>query len=280
MFAVSAALAVVVSLQNPPAARMGSITGNVKFHDEFASKILGNKRKLGVYLPPNYAANPNRKYPVLYLLDGQNVFDGARSFIPNLEWRADEAAQRLIGAGLIDPIIIVAVDNGNTKRIDEYTPTRTERGGGEGDKFGQFLTTEVMPFINKTYRTDPLGPKTGLAGSSLGGLITAHLGLKYPTRFGRLGVMSPSVWWDNRVILRTVRGYSGTQRARVWIDMGTRESQEGTRDAQALRDAFLAKGWVSGRNLAYVEDGFAQHNEGAWANRFGEMLMFFYGTSR
>jgi predicted alpha/beta superfamily hydrolase len=218
------------------------------------------------------------------LHDGQNCFDGATSFIPNQEWRADETAESLIRGGLIQPVIMVAIDNAGAERGNEFLPTqRVPRGGlqpmgGKADLYGKFITDEVLPFINREYRTNPDPQVTGMIGSSLGGIITLHLGLTLG-RFTRLGVVSPSVWWDDRMILRTVNGIPTSKRLRVWIDMGTREGNQAVEDARLLRGAFLSRGFQLGSNLAYYEDVGAEHNEKAWAGRFGMILMFLYGKN-
>src|SRR5689334_20785353 len=128
--------------QKPPV-RKTSLTGIIKAHPDFESKILGNKRNVWVYLPPNYESEPKRSFPVLYMHDGQNVFDGMTSYIPNLEWRVDEAAEALIKAKVVEPIIIVAVSNAQMDRANEYLPTRRKMRdmemGGKADLYGKFL---------------------------------------------------------------------------------------------------------------------------------------------
>lgn len=257
--------------------RIVSRTGDIRVHAEFKSEILGNRRNVQVWLPPDYDANLRLRYPVVYLHDGQNVFDGSTSYIPNEEWRADETAQGLIQAKLLRPLILVAIDNAQGDRGNEYLPTRVGNTGGRALDYARFLREEVMPFVNRTYRTRTDANSTGLVGSSFGGIVTLTLGLEHPGTFGRLGVMSPSVWWDNREILRRVAAKPFTKTQRIWVDMGTAESPAAVADARALVKALEARGWESGRNLAYVEDGFAAHNERAWASRFGEMLIFLFG---
>ena len=101
-----------------------TLAGRVERHPEFRSEALGGTRRIWVYLPPRYTFETERRYPVLYLQDGQNVFDGATAFIAGREWEVDEAAERLIARNEIEPLIVVAVDNGGERRIAEYTPTR------------------------------------------------------------------------------------------------------------------------------------------------------------
>src|SRR5262249_27403903 len=151
----------------------------------------------------------NRHYPVLYMRDGQNLFDPATGFAGN-EWHLDEVAQKLISEGKIEPLIIVGIDNTGKERMQEYT-------SGLGDRapaYERVVVEEVKPFIDFHYRTMPEPEHTALGGSSLGGLITLHIGLKYSKFFSKLLVMSPSVFWDSRVILKEVAAYSGPARPR------------------------------------------------------------------
>src|SRR5207249_5501342 len=189
-----------------------TLTGNIKRHRAFPSKVLGNRRDVLVYLPPGYNRFSPRRYPVLYLQDGQNVFDAATSF-GKVEWGVDETAQRLIRQNLIEPLIIVAVANMGDDRIHEYAPTngvidskakRKKRSKGLAREYGRFLIEELKPYIDKKYRTKPEAEFTGLGGSSLGALLTLSLGLWFPNFFTRLIAMSPSVWWDDQFIVKMV----------------------------------------------------------------------------
>src|SRR5438309_7055778 len=185
--------------------RQHTLTGDFRTHERFRSKFLPHERTILVYLPPGYKARAARRYPVLYLQDGQDVFDKATSI--GEEWRVDETAQSLIENGEIEPIIIVGVYNTGEHRIDEYAPTKVpDKGGGGADLYGRMLVEELKPLIDRKYKTLPSAASTGLGGSSLGGLLTMHLGLKYPTAFNHLAVLSPSVWWDNRMIVGEVHG--------------------------------------------------------------------------
>src|SRR5438309_4937537 len=155
---VSARIAAIIALCVPGVAvgqRPHTLTGDIRVHKSFHSKILNNDRDVVVYLPPGYESNKNKRYAVLYLHDGQNLFDGATSFIPGKEWRVDETAESLITAGKIKPLIIVCIYNASKARIDEYTPTADEKYkmGGEADLYGRMLVEELKPFIDATYRT-------------------------------------------------------------------------------------------------------------------------------
>lgn len=279
---VSGLVAFVLLLQNPPADRTPSKTGDVRKAFTLESKVLGNSRDVLVYLPPGYHQETRRRYPVLYLHDGQNVFDGATSFIPNQEWRADEAAESLIRAGLVEPLIIVAVPNAGAARIDEYTPTRdtVRNAGGRGSDYARMLIEELKPRIDREYRTKIDARNTGLAGSSLGGLITLWLGLDHPNIFGKLGVFSPSLWWDQQASLKKVEALKSKLPLTVWMDMGTLESPQAAGQAQAVAKVLREKGWRDGRDFVYVEEGYAGHNEAAWARRFPSMLMFLFPARR
>jgi predicted alpha/beta superfamily hydrolase len=259
-----------------------TLTGNIQRHKAFPSRTLGNRREILVYLPPGYRRFARRRYPVLYLQDGQNVFDAATAF-GHVEWNVDETAQRLIRKRLIEPIIIVAVNHTDTDRIHEYTPTRAialagwarnKRSRGLARKYGKFLTKELKPFIDANYRTRPEAEFTGLGGSSLGGLVTMTLGLWFPDVFSRLAVMSPSVWWDDQVIVRMVDAIEEKLPLRIWLDIGTEEL--GWRQTRALRDALVEKGWRLHDDLQYTEVEGAGHTEGAWAARIDPVLRFLF----
>lgn len=259
-----------------------TLTGNIKKHLKFRSKILENRRDVLVYLPPGYRRFSRRRYPVLYMHDGQNVFDAATSFA-GVEWGVDETAQRLISKGLIEPLIIVAVSNMGEDRIHEYAPTRgvyehtaerKKRSRGLARQYGDFLITELKPYIDKKYRTKREAEFTGLGGSSLGGLVTLAIGILYPQAFTRLIVMSPSVWWDDFSIFRLVDSILDKPSLKIWLDTGTNEP--GWEQTRELCDLLVKKGWQALADLHYLEAKGADHSEGAWAARVDTALRFLY----
>ena len=259
-----------------------TLTGHIESHPTFVSRFLGNSRDVLVYLPPEYRRARTRRYPVLYLQDGQNVFDAATAF-GGVEWGADETAQRLIKQKLIEPMIIVAVANVGENRIHEYAPTRgriqedkRKRSKGLLRYYGKFLIEELKPFIDARYRTLTGPEHTGLGGSSLGGLATIALGLWFPNVFRRLAVMSPSIWWDDCSIYKMVEQIDEQARPRlkIWLDTGTNEP--GWERARVLRDRLLEKGWRLYDDLHYFEAEGADHSEGAWAYRFDAVLRFLF----
>jgi predicted alpha/beta superfamily hydrolase len=255
-----------------------TLTGDFRTHAKFRSKFLPTERDVLVYLPPGYDEHGRGRYPVLYLNDGQNLFDGATSFVPGQEWRVDETAQALIDARAVEPLIIVGIYNTGKERIDEYTPSADPRlkAGGKADLYGRLLVEELKPFIDSHYRTKPDAKNTGLGGSSLGGLLTMYLGLRYPNVFGKLAVISPSVWWDNRRIVGDVSALKSKPDTRIWLDMGTDEGANATTDARLLRDALVAQGWSLDRDLKYFEAVGAKHSELAWAQRVEPILKFLF----
>jgi predicted alpha/beta superfamily hydrolase len=250
---------------------------NLHKHRGFRSRFLRNQRDLIVYLPPGYDAQLARRFPVLYLHDGQNLFDGATSFIPGMDWHVGQSADRGIQEKKIQPLIIVGIYNAGKARVREYTPTRVPRlGGGSADRFAKFLLKEVMPFTQGEYRTLSGQEFTGMGGSSLGGLVSLYLGLKLPHVFGKLAALSPSVWWNQRVITRFAETAPVHPRPRVWLDVGTREGPRVVKDVEQFRDVLLRKGWRLDQDLHYERVEGGEHNEAAWAQRVGPFLEFLF----
>ena len=255
--------------------------GEFRKHAGFRSKFLPTARDVLVYLPPDYGLEATRRYPVLYLHDGQNLFDGATAYIPGQDWRVGQTAGALIRQQAIEPVIVVGIYNTGRERVEEYTPSACPRlkVGGKADLYGRLIVEELKPFIDSHYRTRAGVCDTGLGGSSLGGLVTAYLGLRHPSVFGKLAVVSPSVWWDGRRILGDVAALGSKTDARIWLDMGTEEGPRSIDDARRLRDALLSKGWNLDRDLHYHEARGARHTEAAWAERVEPILRYLYPTS-
>ncbi len=261
-----------------------TLTGDIRVHQNFHSQILNNDRDVIVYLPPGYDAAKHTRYSVFYMHDGQNLFDGATSFIPGQEWRVDETAQALIAAGKIEPLIIVGIYNAGKDRINEYTPAEDAKYklGGKADLYGRMLVEELKPFIDSHYQTKKDAAHTGLGGSSLGGLVSIYLALKYPKVFGRAAVVSPSVWFANKQIVHYVQGLPKKPKVRVWMDIGTKEgrtteeAQQTVNDARLLQETLIKKGWKLGKDLSYFEAEGAEHNENAWAARVERILTFLF----
>src|SRR5437899_3416562 len=260
--------------------RKHTFTGNIKRHRGFPSRILGNRRDVLVYLPPGYRRFSRKRYPVLYLQDGQNVFDAATSF-SGVEWGVDETAERLIRQKLIEPLIVVAIAHTGENRIHEYAPTRgvidpkakrKKRSRGLAPQYGRFLIEELKPYIDNRYRTKREAQFTGLGGSSLGGLATLAIGILFPHAFNRLIVMSPSIWWDDFAIYRLVDSIEQKLPLKIWLDTGTAEP--GWEQARELRNRLAEKGWTLYGDLQYMEAKGAGHSEAAWAARVDPALRF------
>jgi predicted alpha/beta superfamily hydrolase len=250
--------------------------GRIEHIHEFESQILGNKRTVTVYLPAGYDDRDDRSYPVLYMQDGQNLFDAERAYIPGQHWKLKEAADAAIGERTAAPMIIVGVDHAGTGRMDEYTPVQDEKhsGGGRADDYARMLVEELKPMIDSRYRTLTDPDNTAIAGSSLGGLVSLHTILTRRDAFGRAAAMSPSVWWGNRAILETVDAYNGPA-PRLWADTGGREGLEALQNARALRDRINRKGWGE-ETFRYYEDRRADHSERAWERRVRIVLEFLF----
>lgn len=251
-------------------------SGQLRKHEQFHSRFLRNQRDLIIYTPPGYYEQPERRFPVLYLHDGQNLFDGATSFIPGQDWHVGQTADACIQSGAVEPLIIVGMYN-TKARIREYTPTHVPKlGGGRADRYAKFLIEEVKPFVEREYRTLNDSSRTGIGGSSLGGLVSLYLGMKHTEIFGRIAALSPSVWWNQLVIHRFVQAMYVEPRPRIWLDIGTREGPRIVGDVEKFRDVLLQKGWRLENDLHYERVEGAEHNEAAWAQRVGPFLRFLY----
>ena len=267
--------------------RVEAATGDLRLH-EFQSRIFKNTRFLRVWLPPAYEdrENAGRRYPVLYLNDGQNLFEASLSFT-GVEWQVDETADRLVREGVIPPMIIVGIDNASKDRFREYMPHRSLQPmmlRVQGQKYPSFLTKEVMPFIARNYRVATGPDNTGLGGSSLGALISLYTAAVRPGLIGRLLLESPSLWASNRQMIRESRDLKRWPE-RIFLATGTAEAGREDKDRSMVDDvremaAILRRAGLDDGRLRLMIDEGATHHESAWAKRFPDALTFLFGTER
>ncbi|HEX7422512.1 MAG TPA: alpha/beta hydrolase-fold protein [Terriglobales bacterium] len=259
---------------------MPGSTGSLWLH-ELDSRIFGNTRLVRVWLPPDYEGWGATRYPVLYLNDGQNLFDPATAFA-GVHWQVGETAARLIAEQKIRPLIIVGIDN-TKNRACEYIPYKSKDPrvlNAKGKCYPDFLQREVMPLIEERYSVLKGPENTGLGGSSLGGLMALYTQLAAPGVFGRLLIESPSLFVANRKILGESRRFRSWP-ARTYLGMGTREVGHAEKDERIVGDVreleaiLRAAGLDEQRLKVCIEDG-ASHSESAWAARFPEALEFLY----
>jgi predicted alpha/beta superfamily hydrolase len=269
----------------PSVIRAGGAVGDLRLH-EFKSGIFRGTRFLRVWLPPGYddAENAERHYPVLYLNDGQNLFEAVAAF-GGVEWQVDETADRLIREGDVPPMIVVGLDNAGKDRLREYMPHRSMNPmmlRVQGKRYPDFLIKEVMPFVEQTYRVATSPENTGLGGSSLGALIALHTVMVRPGVFGRLLLESPSLWASNRQAIRESRAVK-VWPERIYLAAGTAEAGSAERDRAVVDDvrelaAIVRRAVVSENQLRLIIKDGAGHSESAWAERFPEALRFLFGS--
>jgi len=264
--------------------RAEAATGDLRLHD-FRSRVFRNNRFVRVWLPPGYedSANAGRRYPVLYLNDGQNLFEAAASFT-HVEWEVDETADRLIRDGVVPPMIIVGLDNTGKNRIREYVPHRSLHPmmlRVHGSRYPDFLIKEVMPFLARNYRVATGPENTGLGGSSLGGLISLYTGAQRPDVIGHLLVESPSLWVSNRQMITESHNVTRWPQ-RIYVATGTAESGREDRDRSMVDDVrelvgILHRAGLDDSRLKLVIEDGGPHHEAAWARRFPDALTFLFG---
>ena len=234
------------------------------------SPQLRTRRRIDVYLPERDGA---RRFPVVYMQDGQNLSDPAIAFAGRT-WQLDVVLPRLAERGVAP--IVVGVHHGGDRRVAEYSPFPDPRhGGGDGDRYVRFLTETLKPRIDRAYRTRRDRDSTAIVGSSMGGLIALYAFFRRPSPFGRAGAMSPSIWFGGRRILTFVE-QSRAPRGRIYVDAGTAEGVETIRDTRALARILRRKGYEPRGSLRYVEASGQQHREQDWAKRLPDVLEFLF----
>ena len=271
-----------------PSTCTATVTGDLRMH-ALKSAIFGNERTIRVLLPAGYAdaANKDRRYPVLYLLDGQNVFDACLSAVSHHEWGADESVQRLVAENKIPPMIVVGVDHAGMQRAHEYLPYKDFVGNPDmdepaGKRFPDFMAREVLPLVDGQYRTLQGPANTGIGGSSYGGVASLYALLAKPNVFGYGLIESPVLWIGLGQLVRDTSPLVAMPQ-RVFIGFGGKESSNAAVNRKMVdlvgqvEANFRAAGYDAS-NLRVVVDTAAEHTEAAWEQRLPEALTFLYGS--
>ena len=264
-----------------------TVTGDVRFHT-LASKVFGNERTIRVLVPPGYdeAGNRSRRYPVLYMLDGQNLFDACLSDVSHTEWGVDETVGRLVREGRIPPLIVVGVDHAGKQRAHEYLPYKDFIGNADmdepaGKRFPDFLAHEVMPLVDGVYRTLQGQPNTGIGGSSYGGVASLYALLARPNTFGYGLIESPTMWIGMGQLVRDTSPLVALPR-KVFVAFGGKEAGDPAVAEKMIgmirivESNFRTAGYDD-RSFRFVVEPDAAHNETAWASRLPGALVFMFG---
>jgi predicted alpha/beta superfamily hydrolase len=253
---------------------------NVKIiSTDFFMPQLNRTRRIWMYFPPDYETS-GLSYPVLYMHDGQNLFDNLTSFAG--EWQVDETLNTMAGQGKRVPLV-VGIDNGGINRIGEYTPwANLEYGGGDGEKYMQFIVETLKPFIDQNYRTLPGRENTGIMGSSLGGLISHYGSLQFQSTFSKAGLFSPSYWFSDSIW--TFTHDIGKQHEMRFYQMcgtnegsSTAESNAVVTDLQHMNDSLVKTGFAQNNISNKIVEG-GQHNESLWRDAFGEAYLWLFDS--
>ncbi len=263
-----------------------TVNGTIKVLLDFYSPQLDNSRDILVYLPRSYAIS-ERRYPVLYMHDGQNLFDSATSYAG--EWSVDETLEGLAGQGI--EAIVIGIPNIGSRRYQEYIPfPSADMTDAQGDLYVNFIADTLKPVIDSTFRTQPGRATTGIMGSSLGGLISLYAFFGRADVFGMAGVVSPALRWGKQGIFPYVQDAAFTP-GKIYMDVGTAEGSGLGADPQSQRsfaDNYVQqvrrmstllkrKGYQTGEALLYVEEAGGVHHESAWARRLPNALRFLLG---
>lgn len=247
--------------------RTDGVVGDVRIMPQLYSPQLGNRRDILVYLPPSYGMS-TRRCPVLYMQDGQNLFDHSTSF-GGSDWQVDETMERLSREGI--EAIVVGIYHGGEERIAEYNPF-PGRVTEHGQAYIEFLCDTLKPIVDAEFRTAPSRETTGILGSSMGGLISLYAFFSRPDVFGLCGAMSPSLWIGRGQILHYVKNAPFVP-GKIYLDHGTREPS-----AAQMRTVLIEKGYLLRHNFKYVVERGGTHSETSWARRLPNALRFLFGS--
>ena len=249
-------------------------TSNVSIlSTSFYMPQLNKYRKIWLYLPPDYFTT-SKTYPVLYMQDGQNLFDNATSF--SGEWQVDETLNTLFQQGNYGAIV-VGIDNGGADRLDEYSPwNNPQYGGGQGDLYSQFIAETLKPYIDSQYRTKPESQYNALLGSSMGALISSYIGAKYPNIFQKVGNFSPAYWFAKPQLVSYITSNSQNySNSRMYFVSGTNESSTMVPDENEIKNTFQSK-LLSTSNTMTKYDSYGTHTESYWRGEFAAAYLWLF----
>lgn len=242
--------------------------------NNFYSSQFANSRTLLVYLPPSYNENYAKKYPVIYMHDGQNIFNASTSF-GGVEWKVDENINSLVTSGTMDEVIVVGIYNTGANRTFEYTPCcDSQYGGGGADYYQDFLINTVKPFIDTNFRTLPTKENTAIMGSSLGGLVSFYIAYNRPDIFSKAGCLSSSFWWNDLNLVHSVEASMSHPNVKFYIDAGT--NNDGLTNTTAMKNALVADNYIQGNDLYYYVANGGSHSEYSWSQRIYIPLQYMF----
>jgi predicted alpha/beta superfamily hydrolase len=236
---------------------------------------LERRRQLRLYLPPGYATS-GKRYPVLYMHDGQNLFDNATAYAG--EWKVDETLDALAREGKLE-MIVVGIDNGQEKRMTELNAWDNQRiGKGEGREYTDFIVRTVKPMIDRQYRTLPGREHTAIMGSSMGGLASHYALVQYPQVFSKAGVFSPA-YWTAQPAFDFVAAKPVPKDARVFLLMGEKEGPQMNADVKRMAEVMKKTGHPAANTVLKIVPG-AEHNEAFWAGELREALLWMFAPDK
>ena len=257
-----------------PLEKANTLSPNVSVLSEnFNIPQLKTTRKIWIYLPPDYATS-GKKYPVVYMEDGQNLFNDATSF--SGEWKVDETLNAEYAQKKTDAIVI-GIENGGAERLNEYSPWKNSKyGGGKGDLYADFLANTLKPYIDKHYRTLSQPKYTALIGSSMGGLISFYAGVKYPNTFGKLGIFSPSFWFAKQDLIFYLRkNAKKLKNSKIYFYAGLKESDDMVSDIKKAEIELIKQG-VPAKNIFTKFNPDGTHSESYWSREFGQSFEWLF----
>ncbi len=267
----------IQSWEDVGAGNPGTTASNVHILSEsFAIPQLNRTRKIWIYLPPDYETS-TKTYPVIYMQDGQNLFDNKTAYAG--EWEVDETLNSLFAQGDYGAIVI-GIDNDGGKRIDEYTPWKNmQYGGGEGDLYMQFIAETLKPYVDSNYRTKPGKEYNALIGSSLGALISNYGGVKYSNTFSKIGSFSPAYW----IVASQFNDYitnstADLSKMRIYFVAGSEESKTMVSDINNVKNRLQSKGLTEANTLVKL-DAYGAHNENYWKGEFSAAYKWLFATT-